>query len=908
MQPSGGDATHPWVMQQTGNGDSTVGGTVQPVWGALASGAPRRATTSSIHTGTSVTAAAVRPRGEVFGFAFGNASLADPTYGYPAWSMNLLTTVAYFGLSIDWNGTIIQSGSGWTTWNSSELTGLVATAHANNVRVILSINLHDFSASSTSNMCAALHPRNRATTVAQTVAQVQKMGVDGVNVDYEGTNTTCYYGAVLSDEMTSLVAEIRAAMPKAYIAVDSYSGSAGYPGGFFNVPAIGPYADSFFVMAYDMEYSNYQYEPLHCSSFCLGPTAPTSAYFYNDTTSMSQYTAVVGASKVILGVPYYGRKECVAGVTPTTAPPNAAPYGSVAADGYLDASTENGYYANSNYQIHREVFDVTGFGRWDTWTSSIAKCTREMYWDDTESLGRKYDLVNRMGLRGVGIFALQYGGGAPELWQVLQAKFVGCYGATLTAGPPPPQSPGAVIQFAATSAGCSSPIYAFWVQYPNGTWVLKRRFGVSSWNWDTRGLPLGTYTVHVWANQSGNPTARGEAIAEVIYRIAATPNCATASISPANPSQAVGLSVAFTSSSTGCSTPTYEYWVQVPNGKWYMMRGFSTDPTWSLNSAGFPPGTYTVHVWARQYGHLPAVLEAFGSSTVALTGCMSATVSPVSISQPAGSTIPFRTSSTGCLNPTYEYWVQVPDGKWYMVRGFSSDPTWTLNSAGFPPGTYNVRVWSNQQGAYMGAPEVIGSSTVTLTGCTSAVLSPVNPILQAGSTFSFSATAGGCPNPQFEYWVGYPNGAWYLKRAFIADPTWSWNTTGLPVGTYTVRVWANQLGASMGTWEAAGSSTVRLAPPCTSASVNPSSGTTALGGSITFTASATACPNPAYEFWLQYPGGTWYMMRTWSSDPTWQWITTGFPKGVYHIHVWANEPGSNLNTYEGLGAATRTVT
>src|ERR1700694_5486558 len=895
-------------MQQTGNGDSSVGGTVQPVWGALASGAPRKATTSSIHTDTSVSAAVVRPRGEVFGFAFANASLPDPTYGYPAWSMNLLTTVAYFGLSIDWNGTIIQSGSGWTTWNSSQLTGLVATAHANNVRGILSINLHDFSPSSTSNMCAALHPRNRATTVAQTVAQVQKMGVDGVNVDYEGTNATCYYGAVLSDEMTSLVAEIRAALPKAYIAVDTYSGSAGYPGGFFNVPAIGPYADSFFVMAYDMEYSNYQYEPLHCSSFCIGPTAPTSAYFYNDTTSMSQYTAVVAASKVILGVPYYGRKECVAGVTPSTAKPNAAPYGSVAAAGYLDASTETGYYANSNYQIHREVFDVTGFSRWDTWTSSIAKCTREMYWDDPASLGRKYDVVNRMGLRGVGIFALQYGGGAPELWSMLQTKFVGCTGATLTAAPGSPQPPGAIIQLVATSTGCTNPVYAYWVQYPNGKWVLRRGFGGGAWNWDTRGLGVGTYTVHVWANQYGNPPSGGEAIGEVVYKIAVLPNCATASVSPAAPSQAAGTSIAFTASSTGCGTPIYQYWVQFLDHRWYMMRTFLGDRTWTWNTSGLPTGTYTVHVWANQYGHSMASPEVIGSSTVTLTGCTSAPVSPLNPSQPAGSTIPFTTAASGCASPQYEYWLQYLNGAWYLKQAFSSNAAWTFNTSGLPPGTYNLHVWANQLGAYMGRPQVTGPSTVTLTGCTTASLSPVNPILQGGTTINFSATSGGCTTPQYEYWVQYPNGRWYMTRAFSADPTWTWTTTGLAVGTYTVHVWANHQGAYTGSWEGVGSSTVRLAPPCSSASINPSSGSTALGGTVTFTASATACPSPAYEFWLQYPGGTWYMMRTWSSDPTWQWNTTGFPKGVYHIHVWANEPGSNLNTFEGLGAATRTVT
>ena len=36
-----------------------------------------------------------------------------------------------------------------------------------------------------------------------------------------------------------------------------------------------------------------------------------------------------------------------------------------------------------------------------------------MYWDDATALGNKYDLVIRDGLRGAGIFALNYGGGAP---------------------------------------------------------------------------------------------------------------------------------------------------------------------------------------------------------------------------------------------------------------------------------------------------------------------------------------------------------------------------------------------------------------------------------------------------------------------------------------------------------------
>jgi len=359
---------------------------------------------------------------EVFGFAFGNSSLADPTYGYPSWSFDLLSTVAYFGLDIGWDGTISQTGSGWTTWNSSALTGLVTVAHSHGTRVLLSIDLQDFNGSPSSTMCAALHPDHRPVTVKQAVAQVQKMHVDGVNLDYEGVNGNCAYGPSTRSEMTSLVKEMRAALPTAYLSVDTYGGSAADPYNFFDIKGMAPYVDAFFVMAYDLEYSNQHRAPVNCSGSlplnCLGPTAPITSYYYNLTTITSQYMAAAGADKTILGVPYYGRKSCVANGTA-----NAMPISSVVADDYLSASqesTDSSVLAGS-YSTHRDVH--TGVERWDTWYNTRLRCTRELYWDDVYSLGKKYDLAIKDGIRGVGIFALQYGGGAPELWNLLAARF-----------------------------------------------------------------------------------------------------------------------------------------------------------------------------------------------------------------------------------------------------------------------------------------------------------------------------------------------------------------------------------------------------------------------------------------------------------------------------------------------------
>ncbi len=310
-----------------------------------------------------------------------------------------------------------MSDSGWSVWNSSQLTGLINAAHSHGTKVVVTIILQDFAAG-TPSMCSGL--ANRAVTVSQTVAQVKAKGVDGVNVDYEGLNGTCPNHQSARSMMTDFAHRLRGALPGgSYLSVDSYASSATDPYGFFDVPALAQYVDSFFVMAYDLEYSNYSHSPASCVRFCLGPTAPLTGYYYNDTSTAAQYASAVGPGKVILGVPYYGRKSCVG-----SASANQYPTSGVVADGYLDASGESTAAHVSKYAVHRDAHDASGQERWDTWVNTSMNCTRELYWDDATSLTQKYALVNRDNLRGVGIWTLNYGGGAAPLWTALSNAFL----------------------------------------------------------------------------------------------------------------------------------------------------------------------------------------------------------------------------------------------------------------------------------------------------------------------------------------------------------------------------------------------------------------------------------------------------------------------------------------------------
>src|SRR5690348_18287509 len=83
------------------------------------------------------------PEREIFGFALAS-SLADPTVGYPSWNFSLLTTVAFFGLHVQDDGTF-AGDSGMSVWNSSQMTGLLNAAHASGTKVVLTIILQDFS-------------------------------------------------------------------------------------------------------------------------------------------------------------------------------------------------------------------------------------------------------------------------------------------------------------------------------------------------------------------------------------------------------------------------------------------------------------------------------------------------------------------------------------------------------------------------------------------------------------------------------------------------------------------------------------------------------------------------------------------------------------------------------------------
>jgi spore germination protein YaaH len=784
---------------------------------------------------SSIRTAATSLRREVFGFALAS-SLSDPTFGYPSWNFSLLTTVAFFGLHINSTGKIVAD-SGLAVWNSSALTNLMATAHPNGTKVVLTIVLQDFT-TGTPSMCAGL--ANRAITVSQTVAQVAAKGADGVNVDYEGLNGTCPNGQTARSMMTDFVRQLRAALPSSsYLSVDTYASSAADPIGFFDVPGLNANVDSFFVMAYDLEYSNWRRAPIGCTKLCLGPTAPLTGYYYNDTTTAAQYVAEVTASKVILGVPYYGRVACV-----SSAHPNAYPTGSVTAATYLDASSESRAAAvlPGSYVTHRDPNDPIGDERWDTWYNTSLGCTRELYFDDKVSLGLKYDLVNSAGLRGVGIWTLNYGGGAPELWSSLSNHFAGCRVVAASAGPASPAKVGTAITLTGSASGCPNPdpLYEFWILRPGlRTWQLAQAYSSSAtYDWNTSGLRAGTYRFSVWVRDASgkglyvNSLGTYDAFnAGLFYTLTSTP-CAAVSVS-ASPSAAamVGIPISIVGRATTCPNPLYEFWILAPGSStWRLAQTYSSSSTFNWSTAAKPAGTYRFSVWVRDVTSVGVFTNSLGSydaynagqySTLT-PGCaaVSATASPP-WSAAAGTPVVIGGAASGCLNlnPVYEFWIQYPgSGIWHLAQGYSTSPAFSWNTVGKPIGIYRFSVWvhdAGDAGVYtnsLGRYDAFNAGhTFTLTRpCTSVSVSavPSSPVV-AGKTVLIGGKASGCANPLYEFWILNPgSSSWLLARGYSTSPTFSWNTTGKHAGVYRFSVWARDAGGpgvhtnSLGTYDA----------------------------------------------------------------------------------------------------------
>ena len=360
-------------------------------------------------------AAAVDPGGlrrEVFGFL----PYWELTDSSTRLDWEKLSTIAYFGVGAAANGDLQVKNSdgsttvGWSGWTSSKMTSVINAAHASGTRVVLTVQSFAWSSGQVTRQKALLgSATSRLNLARQIVAAVRDRGADGVNLDFEPIVSG--YG----DEFTALVRTLRAEMNKVAKGYQLTFDTTGWIGNYpIETATAAGGADAVVIMGYD--YRNGSSNP-------VGSVAPIGGPTYDITDTVKAYVARVPASKLILGVPYYGRAWSTDTNGLHAANISGAKYG---------ASTTVVYSTARQYAIdHGRQWDPTEGVAWTAYkrencTSTYGCVTpwRQLYYDDAQALGAKYDLINRYGLRGVGIWALGYDGTQPELYSLLKAKFI----------------------------------------------------------------------------------------------------------------------------------------------------------------------------------------------------------------------------------------------------------------------------------------------------------------------------------------------------------------------------------------------------------------------------------------------------------------------------------------------------
>ena len=329
----------------------------------------------------------------------------------PYLDYSLVSTLAYFSVGAQSNGTLakLTSGgavtTGWGGWNSSAMTQVINRAHERNVKVVMTVTMMAFSGNYSAMTTLLNSDTNRRRLAAEIAGAVKSRNADGVNIDFEPVPTS------LRASFTTFVRQMKAELVRqgagSYLTVATMAGAATWSTGYdvVGLTASGA-ADALMVMAYDFNWSG--------SARAGGVSPIASPYVLDVDTAMRDHLELVPASKLIWGVPYYGREWST-----TSSALNST------TNGILTSGAGTYVYHVGEASSRGRLWDATGKVPWYRFWNSAAGTWVQGYYDDVASLTVKYDLINVRGLRGIGVWHLLMDGARPELWNAIDNNFQG---------------------------------------------------------------------------------------------------------------------------------------------------------------------------------------------------------------------------------------------------------------------------------------------------------------------------------------------------------------------------------------------------------------------------------------------------------------------------------------------------
>ena len=337
----------------------------------------------------------IKPENEVFGW--------HPYWMGSAWKsypFELLSTISYFSYKLDPKTGSYTNPEQIQEWRK---TAMIDSAKLKKTKVLLTVSSHGYK-----NNNSFLGDQSKWSTMIDSLTNLIKFrDADGVDINFEGLpylkrgSFNRFIQALrkrLNQNITNKTPIISMTLP----AIDSRE--------IFDVLHLNKFVDLFVIMGYD-------YNTGPQLQGAVAPLLPFETENISLNNTLKYYLDIgIDPKKTILALPYYGSMW----------------EGTLGEDG----STSSMFERKVTYREIRSLFNEDFIAR-NKLSPVLEKksmtnyfninypdnTSKEVWFDDDYTLGKKYDFALTNKLKGVGIWALGYDNGYNELWDVIENKF-----------------------------------------------------------------------------------------------------------------------------------------------------------------------------------------------------------------------------------------------------------------------------------------------------------------------------------------------------------------------------------------------------------------------------------------------------------------------------------------------------
>jgi len=318
---------------------------------------------------------------------------------------------------------------------------------------------------------------------------------------------------------------------------------------------------------------------------------------------------------------------------------------------------------------------------------------------------------------------------------------------------------------------------------------------------------------------------------------------------PASQTANAGANATFTAAASGQPAPTVQWQVSGDGGATFTSIAGATGTTLSLTgiTAGMNGNQYEA-VFSN--GVAPNATSAAATLTVDVAPTV--TAQPAAKTVNAGANATFTAAASGQPAPTVQWQVSVDGGITFTPIAGATGTTLSLTgiTAGMNGNEYEA-VFSNGV-----APNATSAAaTLTVDVAPTVTAQPASATVNAGANASFTATAGGRPQPAIQWQLSTDSGA-----TFTAVPGATGNTLALTGVAATMNGYEYRAVFSNGippdATSAAASLSVHVPAVVTT---EPASQTVVADSNATFTAAASGQPTPSIQWFVNKNDGAGFV-------------------------------------------------